>query len=66
MGGACGSVKEMRDAYRGFLENLKGRCHLKDLGVSARIILKYFLKKQGGGDWAGFNSFKINTSDVLL
>ena len=41
MGETCVIMKEMRDAYRVFLENLKGRYHLKYLGVSGRIMLNY-------------------------
>jgi hypothetical protein len=66
MGEVCGSVKEIRDAYRAFLENLKGRCNLKDLGVSGKIILNYILKKYSEGDRAGPISLKIKTGDVFL
>jgi hypothetical protein len=31
-----------------WLENLKGRDHLKDLGVDGRIILEWILGKYGG------------------
>jgi hypothetical protein len=31
--------------YIFLLKNLKGRCHLEDIGVDGRIILKSILKK---------------------
>jgi hypothetical protein len=35
----------MKDIQKFFLENLRGRYNLKDLGIGGRIILKYILKK---------------------
>jgi hypothetical protein len=40
MGGAFSSHGEMRNAYKMFLESLKGRDCSEDLGVDVRIILK--------------------------
>jgi len=37
---------------RFWLENLKGRDHLEDLGVDGRIILGWILRKKGGTLWA--------------
>jgi hypothetical protein len=36
---------EIRNAYRFWSENLKGRYHLGDIGVDRRIILKLTLQK---------------------
>jgi hypothetical protein len=33
-------MREMRNAYRILVRNLKGRKHLEDLGIGGRIILK--------------------------
>jgi hypothetical protein len=32
----------MKNAYKFFVGNLKGRDHLEDLGVDRRIILEWF------------------------
>jgi hypothetical protein len=36
---------EMKNVYNIWLENLKGRDHLKDLGKEGRIVLKWILGK---------------------
>jgi hypothetical protein len=39
-------VWEILEMYTEFLfENLKGRDHLRDLGIDGRVISKYILKK---------------------
>jgi hypothetical protein len=38
-------VGEVRNAYRFWSDNLKGRDHLEDLGVDGRIILEWILEK---------------------
>jgi len=46
MGGACGLNDGEENYIQGFGgETWKERAHLKDLGVYARIILKFILKK---------------------
>jgi hypothetical protein len=47
-------------------ENLKGRCHLKDLGVDGRIIVECALGKYGGKVWTGFIWFRTGTSGGLF
>jgi hypothetical protein len=42
----CSQHGRMRNAYTVFwLENLKGRDHLEDLGVDGKIILEWILRK---------------------
>jgi hypothetical protein len=36
---------EMRSAYKIWLESLKGRDHLEDIGIDEKIILEYILGK---------------------
>jgi hypothetical protein len=43
--GHVAHMGEMRNAYKIWLENLKGRDHLEDLGVDGRIILEWILGK---------------------
>jgi hypothetical protein len=35
------------------MENLKGRGHLRDIGIDGNILLKEILKKQGVKVWTG-------------
>jgi hypothetical protein len=49
-----------------WLENLKGRDHLKDLGIDSKIILEQILGKRGWGVWTGFMWLRIGTSGGLL
>jgi len=52
---------------RGFLgENLKGRCHVEDLGVDERIILNWILKVWNRRAWAGFIWLSKGTVGMLL
>ena len=37
------------NTYRIFAGNMTERYHFGDLGVDCRMVLKYILKKQGGG-----------------
>jgi hypothetical protein len=48
-----------------WLENLRGRDHLEDLGLDGKIILDRILGKWGGKARTGF-IWLIRTSDVLL
>jgi hypothetical protein len=38
-------MEEIRNIYNIFVEKMKGRDHLKDLGVDGRIILERILGK---------------------
>jgi len=49
-----------------WLENLKRRDHLEDLGVDGKVILEWILGKYGGKVWTGFVWFNAGTSDGLL
>jgi hypothetical protein len=42
--GHAASMREMRNVYIFWLENLKGRDHLEDLGVDGKIILQFLGK----------------------
>jgi hypothetical protein len=44
---------KMRNAYKFWSENLKGRDHSEDLGVDREIILEWILEKKGGKFWTG-------------
>jgi hypothetical protein len=41
----------MKYAYDILVKNMKGRNHLRDLGVDGRILLKWALKEQGMKVW---------------
>jgi hypothetical protein len=43
--GHVGRTGEMRNSYKIFVGNLKGRDHVKDLGIDGKIILEWFLGK---------------------
>jgi hypothetical protein len=47
-------------------ENLNGKDHSEDLGVDAKIILKYILGKYGGKLWTGFIWLKTWISSGFL
>jgi hypothetical protein len=49
-----------------WLENMRGRDHLEDLDIDERIILKWFLRKQGWRAWIGLIWLVIVTSSRLL
>jgi hypothetical protein len=49
-----------------FLQNLKGRDHLEDLGVDGKIILKWILRKVGKKLWTRCIWLRIGTSGGLL
>jgi hypothetical protein len=49
-----------------WLEDLKGRGHLEDIGVDERIILEWILEKQDGKVWTGFIWLRIVTIGGLL
>jgi hypothetical protein len=49
-----------------WLQNLAGRDHLQDTGMSGRVILEWILEKQGGKVWTGFIWLGIGTSGGLL
>jgi len=43
-----------------------GREHSEDLGADGRIILRWFLRKQGARLWPGFIWLTISSDDELL
>jgi len=45
-----------------WMENLKGRDHLKDLAVDNGIILEWILGKVGGRVWTGCILLRTGTS----
>jgi hypothetical protein len=49
-----------------WLLSLKGRDHSEDLGVDARIILEWILRKWGWSVWIGFIWVRTETGDTLL
>jgi hypothetical protein len=49
-----------------WLESLKGREHLEDLGIDERITLKWVLGKEGWRGWIGFIWLRIGTGGGLL
>jgi hypothetical protein len=55
-------MRDVKNAYKILVLNLKGRHHLEDLGVDANIILEYILGKWGGKVWAGEIQLRIETS----
>jgi hypothetical protein len=62
MGGHVACMGKMKDVERVWAENLKGR----DLVISGRVILKWFLKKYGVRMWTGFIWLRIRSSGRLL
>jgi hypothetical protein len=58
-------MKEMRNAYKSYFENLKGRDHLEEPGINGRLILKLILKKHDE-IWAGINCLMVVSSGRLL
>jgi len=49
-----------------WLENLKGRDQLEELGVHGKIILELILGKSGGKLWTGFTCLRIESGGGLL
>jgi hypothetical protein len=43
--GHVARMREMRNAYKILVENLKERDHTKDLGVDGRIVLEWIFGK---------------------
>jgi len=44
-----------------WMENLRDRDHLEDLGVDGRIILRWILRKWDVGVWIGSSWLRIGT-----
>jgi len=40
-------MEDMRKAYKILLENLKGRDHFEDIGMDAKMILEWIIKRVG-------------------
>jgi hypothetical protein len=49
-----------------WLEIVKGKDHLEDLGVDGKIILVWILSTSGGKVWSGCAWLRIGTSGGLL
>jgi hypothetical protein len=57
---------EIRNAYKNFVGNLKGRVHEGNLDVDWGIILKLIQKEQGVRVRTGFNSLRMCTNSGRL
>lgn len=64
MTGYTAHMGDIRNAYKIFSDNLKGRDHMKDQGVGGRIILKSTLGKLGFEVWTGL--IWTRTCDMIL
>jgi hypothetical protein len=62
IGGLVARTGEMRNAYKIWAGNLKGRDHLEVLGVDGKILLEWILGKHDGKVWTGFIWLWIGTS----
>jgi hypothetical protein len=49
-----------------WLEHLKGRGYMEDLGIDERIILERLLGTKGGKVWIGFTWFRMGTGSGLV
>jgi hypothetical protein len=59
-------VDKKRNITKFWLENLKGRDHLEDLGIGGKIILEWISEKYGGTVWTSSIWPRIGTSGGLL
>jgi hypothetical protein len=57
---------EMRNAYSILMENLKEKDYSEELGLDAKITLKYILEKECGKLWTGCIRLRIGSSGGLL
>jgi len=46
--------------------DVKGRCHVQELGIDVRLILVLILKIWFSNVWIGFNFFKLSPRSGLL
>jgi hypothetical protein len=49
-----------------WLENLKERDHLEDIGIDGKVILEWILGKWDGKEWSGYIWLRIGTTGRLL
>jgi hypothetical protein len=56
-------MREMRNGYRSWLENLKVGYLLEDLGVGGRIVLKWVIHTYDMRVWTGFILFRIGSCE---
>jgi hypothetical protein len=55
MGGACSTARRDERYVQNFgRKNLKGRDHLKDIGVDGKVNSEWILDKYGARVWTGF------------
>jgi len=67
MGRACSTHGRKREMHAIFwLENLKGRDQLEDLGIHGKVTLEWILGKYGGKVWTGCIWLRIWTSGRSL
>jgi hypothetical protein len=63
MGGACSTLR-VREVYTGFWwGDLRERDHLEDPGIDGRIILRWFFRKWGVGEWTSLSWLRIDTCE---
>jgi hypothetical protein len=67
MGGSCSTYRGEKRYIQGFGRGtLRERDHLDGQEVDGRIILKWFIRKWGGGHWTGCVWLRIGTGGGLL
>jgi len=64
--GYVAGMEDLKNVAKFCFEDLKGRDHLKDLGVVGKIILEWVLGKLGGKGWTGFIWLRTGTSSRTL
>jgi hypothetical protein len=64
MYGTC--FKEMRNAFKSWVESQDLRDHVEDLGLDMTIMLKLTLEKLGVRVWTGFKCLRIGLDGRFL
>jgi hypothetical protein len=66
LAGHLARMGEMKNTYKFWLKNLKGRDHSEDLDVDRKIILEWILEIYVVRVWIGFIWLRIVTSGGLM
>jgi len=59
-------MRQIRNTYNNYSENLEIRNHLEDLGIDGKVTCKLILLKKGVQMWTGLNLFRIGPTGGFL